>query len=90
MTLTSHAQKRMQQRGVPPLILDWLIAYGSSRPAGRGATLFFFDRDAKRRLERDVGRLITRKLSEYLNCYAVFRDDVVITTGKRFRPVRGT
>jgi len=28
MRLTKHARKRMQQRGIPGLVVDWLLAYG--------------------------------------------------------------
>jgi hypothetical protein len=55
---------RMQQRDVPPLIVHWLIDYGARRFDHHGAVLRYFDKDARRRLEKEVGRRIARKLEE--------------------------
>ena len=89
MELTRHATERMQQRGIPPLILDACIDYGSYQHTGRGATLYYFDKRARRRLERKWGRPITRRLSKYLDTYVVIGENgAIITMGKRFKRIK--
>jgi len=82
---THHAQKRAQQRGIPPLIRDWLLCYGEERYDHHGGIVRFFSRASLRNLERDIGREPLRRLSEYLDCYLVesSSNGQVITVGKR-------
>ena len=84
--LTNHAQVRQQQRGVPPLVCDWLLEYGDEQYDGHGGVVRYFNRDAIRRVERAVGRTPVARMSEYLRCYLVqsSHDGAVITVGKRF------
>ncbi len=88
MRASKHALDRIQQRGIPPLILHWLFDYGSTQYQGNGATILYFDRTSKRRLERTFGRRIVKRLSEYLDCYAVVADDTLVTTGKRYKRIK--
>ena len=88
MSVTNHAQKRAQQRSIPPLITDWLLDFGSTSYDKRGAQIQYFDKDARRRLEREVGRQVVRRLSDFLDCYAVFDEGVLITTGWRLKRLR--
>lgn len=87
MELSRHAQTRCQQRGVPPLIRDWLLAYGSEVRT-HGATKRFFDREAKRRLAADVGFQVVDRLGNLLNLYLVETDTTVITAGVRTRRIK--
>jgi len=66
MKLSHHAKVRAQQRSVPPLVMEWLLAYGTRRPS-HGAEVVAFDRRARRELERDMGAPIVRQLARYLN-----------------------
>lgn len=83
--LSRHAATRVQQRGVPPLILNWLLDYGAEEFDGRGGIVRYFNNQAVRHLEREVGHAPVARLSEYLRCYLVesARDGGVITVGKR-------
>lgn len=86
---TRHAQARTRQRGLPPLVLHWLDAYGAERHDGHGAVIQHFTRHARRRLERDVGREPVRRMHEYLDAYAVYGiDGRLITVGHRYRRIR--
>lgn len=38
---TAHAQKRAQQRGIPPLIDELLDLYGREQHDGRGGVILF-------------------------------------------------
>lgn len=82
---TNHSLIRRQQRGIPPLIEQWLLAYGDEQYDGHGAIVRYFSDDAVRRLRRDIGATPVKRLHEFFRCYMVqsSRDGVVITVGKR-------
>jgi hypothetical protein len=85
---TQHAVQRSQQRGVPPLIQDWLFAYGKEVYSGKGAIVRYFTNESIRKMERDFGRDPIRKLSEFLRCYLVeSTEGAVITVGKRYKRI---
>ena len=82
--LSQHARVRMQQRCVPPLIIDWLHRYGAAEPAGGDAEVLYFDKRAKQRLARDVGGQVVSALGPMLNAFAVCSaHGLVITAGWR-------
>ena len=58
MELTKHATERMQQRGIPPLIVNACYEHGTQQHAGRGAIIYHLDRKAKRHLEQIWGRSV--------------------------------
>lgn len=87
--ITPHAQARMQQRGIPPGILDLLLSYGSVEHDHHGAEVYHFDEAAIRRLQHDIGREPVRRMHEYLNAYAVYgTDGTLVTTGHRYQRIR--
>lgn len=69
MTLARHAGKRSQQRGIPPLICQWLDDFGKTQYDGHGGVIRFFCRKSRRDLERQFGRGPVRRLAEYLDAY---------------------
>lgn len=87
MELSRHAQLRCQQRGIPPLIRQWLQDYGSEIQT-HGATKKFFDREAKRRLVAAVGAQVADRLGSLLNIYIVESADTVITAAIRTRRIK--
>ena len=88
MKLTKHGAIRGQQRGIPPLVIDWLQAYGEETHDHRGGLILYFTKRSRRLLERDMGREPVRRMSEYLNCYAVIgANQELITTGKRYKRI---
>ncbi len=84
---SEHARLRMQQRGIPPLVLTWLLDFGQKRHDHKGGVVHYFDKRSRRDLERSVGRGIVRRLSEYMDSYAVssLQDDVVETVGHLYK-----
>lgn len=52
--LTRHASERLQQRAIPPLVIDLLKRFGTAERSN-GAETIFFDKAARRRLEHYVG-----------------------------------
>lgn len=86
--LSVHAEKRSKQRAVPPLIMHWLWEYGAEVHDKRGCTVRYFDRSAKRRLEKAVGREVVKRLDDKLSCYIVEGDGRIITAGHRRRRIK--
>jgi hypothetical protein len=86
--LSEHASARAKQRAVPPLIQEWLCLYGAEAHDNRGCIVRYFDKPAKRRLERAVGREPVKRMKDKLTCYLVEGDGRVITTGHRRRRIR--
>jgi len=82
---TFHATVRAQQRGVPPLIQDWLLDYGAEEFDGHGGMVRYFTKESIRHMERDIGKTPLKRMSEYLRCYLVqcSSDGAIITVGKR-------
>ena len=74
MKYTSHAQNRIQQRCIPPLVIDWLLSYGK-REKSFGSSRITFDKKARRDLSKDVGGQVVKQLSKYLNACIVVNHD---------------
>jgi len=83
--MSQHIAVRMQQRGIPPLVIDWLRQYGDEAFDHRGASLRYFSRNSRRLLKRDVGAIPYRRMSDYLDCYLVEAGGQVVTTGRRYQ-----
>jgi len=82
MNMTYHAAIRSQQRGIPPLVMQWLDQFGEECYDGHGAIIRFFSRTSRRKMEREFGSDLVSKLSQYFNAYKVENHDgTVITTG---------
>lgn len=77
---SEHARVRMQQRGVPPLIVEWLLQYGAVVHDHHGARIRYFDKESRKRIRREKGDIVLRRLHELLDCYAVVAEDGTIVT----------
>lgn len=83
MSVSQHAKIRSQQRGIAPLVLDLLLKFGTTEPAGDGASKIFFDKRARRRVKSYAGPL-AGVIDEHLDVYAVVgADNTVITAAHR-------
>jgi hypothetical protein len=89
MNLESHATKRAQQRGIPPLVCQWLDEFGEERYDGHGGVIKYFSHTSIRAMERKFGSAPVRKLAGYFNAYKVecSHDGHVITIGHRTRRI---
>ncbi|MGZ8173716.1 MULTISPECIES: hypothetical protein [Methylobacter] len=82
MNMTYHAAIRSQQRGIPPLIMQWLDQFGEEQFDGHGAIIRYFSRASRREMEREFGSDLVSKLAQYFKAYKVENHDgTVITTG---------
>lgn len=86
LPLTDHARIRMRQWAIPPLAVEALLAFGRGEHDHRGGTIVYFDKAARRRLERDR---LDRALEHCLDAYAVVASTgEIITVGHRDRRIR--
>ncbi len=82
--VSNHAQARMQQRGVTPGLLELLDAYGATQYDHHGAAVRYFNKAARRRLQRSEGGDVFRAVESKLNVYAVVaHDGCLVTVGRR-------
>jgi hypothetical protein len=84
LILSGHAKTRLQQRGIPPLVVDLLMQFGSPSRCG-GAERLMFDKQAMKRLRRHLGGERGLKVVErWLSVYAIIGDDgCVVTTAHK-------
>jgi len=88
--MTKHADTRQQQRGIPPLILEWLTSYGTTHHDHHGAEIRYFDKHSRKELARAVGEEVVSRLSALLDTYAVVSGSgTIVTVGHRFKRVKG-
>ena len=83
--LSRHALARMQQRGIPAHALDCLFDYGRELHDHRGGVVLFFDKAARRRLERDTAPALRARIARIARTYAVMSRGEVVTVGHRWR-----
>ena len=88
MNMTKHAQSRLQQRTIPPLIIDWLCRYGCRLKGVNGTTVCFFDKESRRHLASEVGHVVVRRLSDMMDTYLVISGDSIVNVGHRYKPLR--
>lgn len=86
MKQSRHSSVRSQQRGIPSLVIDLLIEFGSRSYRDNGAEIVFFDRKSRKRVEKYTGGLIG-KLNEHMDSYAVVSGNTVITVGTRYKKI---
>jgi hypothetical protein len=86
MVLSEHAAKRMQQRGIPEQVIDWLVAYGEIDHQ-QGAEPYFFSKRSRRALARDVSARLLRRFDKALDAYLVCAEGRIATVGHRYQRV---
>jgi hypothetical protein len=91
MTVTRHAAARLQQRAIPPFMVELLERFGSAMRCD-GAERLFFDKAARKRLEHHMGgRRSLRRVEPWLNVYLVIGDNGrLVTAAHRTRRLNRT
>jgi hypothetical protein len=88
--MTKHAAARQQQRGISPLIMEWLTRYGTTCHDHHGAEILYFDKQSRKALARSFGDEVVSRLGELLDTYAVVSSDgAIITVGHRIKRIKG-
>ncbi len=77
-----HFNRRVQQRCIRDFVVNFLLIYGNSRPAGRGCQSVYFDRQALLDI-RSVDEDIYKKIERYKNSYIILSDDGALVTAAR-------
>ena len=86
--LTNHAKERMQQRAIPPLMIELLYLYGREQHQN-GSTMLFLDRRARKKARQalmDVKQRFDKLCDTYL--VEADGDGTVITVGHRTKPIK--
>lgn len=78
--MTQHALIRQQQRGISTEVLGYLLKYGHAEHDNRGAEVLYFDKRARNRCLREIGKDTQRKINDFWDVYAVRREDGAILT----------
>lgn len=88
MTMTNHAQTRIQQRGIRAEAVDAILCYGKRR-RHQGADVYFIDKSSRKRLAGSMGRKAYSKIERSLNSYLVVGDDgAIITAAHRLQRLK--
>jgi hypothetical protein len=83
MNTTKHAAIRMQQRAIPPIMVDLLYLYGREHPTTSG-TVVFLDARARERAREALADALSR-FDKLADAYLVeaAEDGAVVTVGHR-------
>ena len=88
-TVTKHAQRRLQQRGLPSAALEVLLDFGSEKHVGKGCIAFAMNHAARKRARECLGAATFSRLEPHLNSYVILADDgVVVTAAHRYRRMK--
>ena len=82
-----HSKKRRQQRGIPKLIIEWLLEFGEVVRL-HGSDLYYFSNKSKKAIRHYAGRRILQLMKRYMDAYLIFKDGYVVTTGHRYKKIR--
>lgn len=85
--LSAHSQHRMNDRGIPPVFIDWLEQYGAIEPQN-GAELIYFNHLSLKRLASYTGGF-SNKFDKIKNVYLVRGNNgKIVTTGYRNESIK--
>lgn len=83
-SITQHAVKRMQQRGIPERVLPLLFEYGEEEYDHHGTMMLYFNKRARQRLVKALPHDELKCLQNALNAYVILDNDgAVVTVGHR-------
>lgn len=89
ITVTHHAQARLQQRGVDPRVVELLMEYGESMYSHGCRVFHFCSHKAKSRLRSSLPESEWKGVERKLNSYAVVSaEGDLVTVGRRYKPFR--
>lgn len=84
MEITNHANERMQQRGIYPIMVDLLKEFGSVQ-FHKGRQVLSIDKDFRKALKKYCGPEIASELLSGHPTYIVIEDGTLVTTARKFR-----
>lgn len=80
---TTHAEQRAQQRGIPQILIDYLLHFGMARQAHDNCRQYYLTQKSLKRARKALDKKDYLLLEKKSNCYLVLNEDegVVITMG---------
>ena len=90
VTVSHHAQIRMQQRAITADMLESLLDFGQVKFNGQGTELLTFPKKVVKHLKKELNHKVFMKIERHLNLYAIMSSDgELITTGYRTKRLKG-
>ncbi len=86
-SLTKHASKRIQQRGIPLEIVQLVEEFGQ-RVCQSGGEQIYLDQGARSNIYKEVGRKKYAQIEKHLNTYLIVCNGVVVTVGHICKRIR--
>ncbi len=85
---TRHAERRTQQRAIPPLVDRLLDEFGDEEYDGHGCIRLFFSHLSVRKMKRALGQQPVGLLQRYLHAYKVVSNGTGATVTRGWRTRR--
>jgi len=85
--LTQHARKRMQQRGIPLLVVQLIEQYGRRIHQSNGVQMYL-DNKARKYICSLLGNTLYAQLEKHMNAYFVESDGYIVTVGHAFKRIK--
>lgn len=90
VTVSHHAQIRMQQRAITADMLESLLDFGQVKFNGQGTEILTFPKKVVKHLKKELSHKVFMKIERHLNLYAIMSSDgELITTGYRTKRLKG-
>jgi hypothetical protein len=90
VTVSHHAQIRMQQRAITADMLESLLDFGQVKFNGQGTEILTFPKKVVKHLKKELNHKVFIKIERHLNLYAIMSSDgELITTGYRTKRLKG-
>lgn len=90
VTVSHHAQIRMQQRAITADMLESLLDFGQVKFNGQGTEILTFPKKVVKNLKKELNHKVFMKIERHLNLYAIMSSDgELITTGYRTKRLKG-
>jgi hypothetical protein len=85
MSITNHASKRLQQRGIPEKVLPLLFAYGKEEYDHKSRLrTVYLNKQSREHIAKVTAPSEFKRILPSLDVYAVLdRDDCIVTIGHR-------
>ena len=90
VTVSHHAQIRMQQRAITADMLESLLDFGQVKFNGQGTEILTFPKKVVKHLKKELNHKVFMKIERHLILYAIMSSDgELITTGYRTKRLKG-
>ena len=90
VTVSHHAQIRMQQRAITADMLESLLDFGQVKFNGQGTEILTFPKKVVKHLKKELNHKVFMKIERHLNLYAIVSSGgELITTGYRTKRLKG-